>query len=113
MSNNEVFDKQCPGCHGAGEYIEPVLDYGEGPSYPCGYCSGNGRIYSKSHFYRVLGWLSADKIRAKKFLNNYYRRQSIGETLIGVFRKITEAERNSNRSQVRDFLKNEKSKPNS
>lgn len=112
MSNQQSFDKQCPGCHGAGEYIEPVLDYGEGPSYPCGYCEGNGRIYNKTQFYSVLGYISADKAKAKKFLNNYYRRQSIGKTLMGVFRKITEVERESNKSQARMFVSNAKKRNN-
>lgn len=34
----------CQECGGAGSYIEPVLDYGEGPSYTCGWCEGKGHM---------------------------------------------------------------------
>lgn len=32
----------CPWCGGAGGETEPVLDYGEGPWFPCGLCEGEG-----------------------------------------------------------------------
>lgn len=34
----------CQECHGAGSYIEPCLDYGEGPSFNCGWCNGTGFV---------------------------------------------------------------------
>src|SRR4051812_45639872 len=34
----------CPYCKGQGSWVEPVLDYGEGPSYDCGACRGEGMI---------------------------------------------------------------------
>ena len=60
------FDYQCPACQGAGGEIEPILDYGQGPWYTCGYCKGTGRIKNKKFFYQILGWLSADKRRINK-----------------------------------------------
>ena len=36
----------CPYCKGAGSWVEPVLDYGEGPSYDCGFCKGEGMAIS-------------------------------------------------------------------
>lgn len=56
---------QCPMCNGYGSYIEPVLDYGDGPRYDCGYCKGKGRMKKGKLFYQCLGWLSAEK-RAKR-----------------------------------------------
>ena len=49
---------QCPVCHGSGGWIEPVLDYGEGPFFPCGGCDAKGRVNRKT-FYMLLGCLSA------------------------------------------------------
>lgn len=34
----------CPYCKGAGEWIEPVTDEGQGPRYSCGGCDGEGMI---------------------------------------------------------------------
>jgi len=34
----------CQECRGSGGYIEPVLDYGEGPSISCGLCEGTGKL---------------------------------------------------------------------
>ena len=31
-------------CKGEGSWVEPVLDYGEGPEYTCGLCKGAGMI---------------------------------------------------------------------
>jgi DnaJ-class molecular chaperone len=59
------FNKQCPWCHGAGGYIEPVLDFGQGPWEPCGFCKGIGQIKNKKLFYQALGWLSGIKRKRK------------------------------------------------
>lgn len=34
----------CQECGGAGGYIEPVLDYGQGPWFDCGWCLGTGEV---------------------------------------------------------------------
>ena len=34
----------CQECRGAGGYVEPVLDYGEGPWFDCGWCEGTGLV---------------------------------------------------------------------
>jgi hypothetical protein len=34
----------CPYCKGQGTWVEPVLDYGQGPTYECGGCDGKGMI---------------------------------------------------------------------
>jgi hypothetical protein len=34
----------CPYCKGQGIWVEPVLDYGQGPMYKCGCCEGKGMI---------------------------------------------------------------------
>jgi len=34
----------CQACHGHGGRVEPVLDYGEGPWEPCGWCDNTGEI---------------------------------------------------------------------
>src|SRR5690348_12722075 len=34
----------CPYCKGEGEWVEPVLDDGSGPTYHCGFCNGEGMI---------------------------------------------------------------------
>lgn len=34
----------CQECRGMGGWIEPILDYGQGPFYSCGYCEGTGKV---------------------------------------------------------------------
>jgi hypothetical protein len=34
----------CQDCGGAGGWIEPVLDYGQGPWFECGWCEGIGYV---------------------------------------------------------------------
>jgi len=34
----------CPYCKGQGSWVEPVLDWGQGPLYECGVCDGKGMI---------------------------------------------------------------------
>ena len=34
----------CQDCGGDGGEVEPVLDYGEGPWMPCGWCEGTGYV---------------------------------------------------------------------
>lgn len=34
--------RACLECHGAGGYVEPVLDDGSGPFIGCGWCEGTG-----------------------------------------------------------------------
>jgi hypothetical protein len=34
----------CQECGGAGGYVEPVLDYGQGPFEQCGWCEGTGYL---------------------------------------------------------------------
>lgn len=34
----------CQECGGAGGEIEPILDYGQGPFIPCGWCEGTGKV---------------------------------------------------------------------
>lgn len=34
----------CQDCGGAGGEVEPVLDYGEGPWFDCGWCEGTGHV---------------------------------------------------------------------
>jgi DnaJ-class molecular chaperone len=34
----------CQECRGSGEFHESILDYGEGPDYPCGFCEGTGFV---------------------------------------------------------------------
>ena len=36
---------ECPCCDGRGGWVETVLDYGEGPYYPCHYCKEEGRVF--------------------------------------------------------------------
>lgn len=51
---------QCPACRGSGGETEVVLDFGQGPWYPCGYCKGKGTLTHRQ-FYKVLGYVSASK----------------------------------------------------
>ena len=44
----------CPFCRGAGTWVEPVLDYGQGPSYECGACEGHGMIEIGGAIHRKL-----------------------------------------------------------
>jgi hypothetical protein len=34
----------CWVCKGEGTWVEPVLDYGQGPTESCNYCNGEGMI---------------------------------------------------------------------
>jgi len=34
----------CQECGGSGGWVEPVLDFGQGPTYPCGWCEGTGFV---------------------------------------------------------------------
>lgn len=34
----------CQECGGNGYHKEPILDFGEGPSFPCGFCEGFGFV---------------------------------------------------------------------
>jgi len=45
----------CQACGGAGEFHESVLDYGEGPDYPCGFCEGTGYVtpYMRGQWLRL------------------------------------------------------------
>jgi len=36
----------CQECGGMGGEVVPVLDYGQGPWEPCGFCEGTGKITS-------------------------------------------------------------------
>ena len=47
-------------CGGMGNYIEPVLDYGEGPTFSCGFCEGTGYLtpYMRGQW---LKWKKAEK----------------------------------------------------
>ncbi len=56
---SKIKTRQCPACHGYGGHIEPVLDFGEGPFEPCGFCNGSG-VVRGNHYFTILGWLSAD-----------------------------------------------------
>ena len=38
------FNLVCQECGGMGGYIEPVLDYGEGPFICCSWCEGAGKL---------------------------------------------------------------------
>lgn len=40
----KLLSVKCRVCGGAGGEVEPVLDDGSGPWYPCGFCEGHGRI---------------------------------------------------------------------
>jgi hypothetical protein len=57
---SEIKTRQCPACHGEGGRVEPVLDFGEGPFEPCGFCNGRGIIMG-NYYFTILGWLSAIK----------------------------------------------------
>lgn len=48
----KLFNNECPCCDGNGEFVEPVLDYGIGPLYPCAFCRGKGTV----SFLKVLQW---------------------------------------------------------
>lgn len=47
----------CQECAGRGGAIEPVLDYGQGPWEPCGWCEGTGK---------VTRWLRGQWLREKR-----------------------------------------------
>lgn len=44
----------CPYCKGQGSWVEPVLDYGQGPSYECGVCRGEGMIEINGPIHRQM-----------------------------------------------------------
>lgn len=58
---------QCPACHGRCEIVDDVIEYYE-VAHDCGYCYGEGKL-SRSEFYKVLGYVSAERRRTEK----YYR----------------------------------------
>lgn len=43
---------KCPCCNGEGGEVEAVLDYGQGPYYPCGYCHDKTTV----GFFKWLQW---------------------------------------------------------
>lgn len=47
----------CQDCGGEGGHVEPVLDYGEGPWEPCGWCEGTGYV---TPYTRML-WLQCKR----------------------------------------------------
>ena len=68
MISNETEKSEklvCQECRGAGSYVEPCLDYGEGPSYNCGWCGGTGYV---SPYLRGL-WLRY-KRKEKKVIHD-------------------------------------------
>lgn len=50
----------CQECRGRGGYIEPVLDYGEGPFFICGWCEGTGLL---------TPWLRGRWLALRKLVN--------------------------------------------
>jgi hypothetical protein len=44
----------CPYCKGQGSWVEPVLDYGQGPRYDCGVCEGQGMIEINSPRHQLI-----------------------------------------------------------
>jgi len=34
----------CPCCDGKGGYTEPVIDFGQGPYYPCDFCNDEEKV---------------------------------------------------------------------
>ncbi len=53
---------KCPCCNGKGGEIEPVLDYGQGPYYPCGLCNDKLTV----SIFKWLWWKWADRERPDK-----------------------------------------------
>lgn len=49
----------CQACGGAGGEVEPVLDFGEGPFFPCGWCEGTGLMTPHNRGY----WLRCQKAK--------------------------------------------------
>ena len=57
----------CPYCKGEGSWIEPVLDYGEGPYYECGVCKGEGTIIIDGPIHQELKeWKISDNRRRER-----------------------------------------------
>lgn len=44
----------CPYCKGQGKWVEPVLDNGEGPTYHCGFCKGDGMIEIDGPLHQII-----------------------------------------------------------
>jgi hypothetical protein len=50
----------CQECGGRGGHIEPVLDWGQGPWEPCGWCEGTGK---------TTRWLRGLWLTEKRYAN--------------------------------------------
>ena len=59
MSKTRKFP--CPYCKGQGEWVEPVLDYGEGPRYQCGFCKGDGMIEIDGPLHQIIKDFNEDE----------------------------------------------------
>ena len=60
----------CWVCKAKGEWIEPVLDDGSGPTESCGYCNGEGLIEIRGQVHRrntVNGIMGEIYVRADYF----------------------------------------------
>ena len=53
----------CPYCKGAGTWVEPVLNYGEGPEYTCGFCEGEAMIEIGGEKHRQIKEMGQHKNR--------------------------------------------------
>jgi DnaJ-class molecular chaperone len=57
------FVRQCPVCHGRGEFGEHT----DPPSAePCWPCNGEGEMRDRRQFYTALSWLAAQSRAAKR-----------------------------------------------
>lgn len=55
----------CPCCKGKGGYTEAVLDYGQGPYYPCDYCDDEGYVGLRKAF-RWWWWVTLENYKRIK-----------------------------------------------
>jgi hypothetical protein len=55
----------CQECKGRGGWVEPVLDFGQGPWYDCGFCEGTGLVTRWTRGW-WLRWKAMEKAAWKK-----------------------------------------------